>query len=47
MDEGGTWSTNIRGGTAGKSEKLPSPGFKFLKMIPSPGVKFSKTIACA
>ena len=35
---GGTWSSNIRGGAAGKSEKLPCPRVKFLKMIPSPGV---------
>ena len=38
---GGTWPVNIRGGTAGKSKKLPCPGVKFLKMIPCPGVKFS------
>ena len=31
---GGTWSSNTRGGAAGKSEKLPCPGVKFLKMIP-------------
>ena len=35
---GGTWPTNIRGGASGKSEKLPCPGVKFLKMIPCPGV---------
>ena len=33
---------NIRGGAAGKSEKLPCPGVKFLKMIPCPGVKCLK-----
>ena len=41
---GGTWVTNIRGGAAGKSKKLPCPGVKFLKMIPCPGVKFTQTI---
>ena len=38
---GGTWSANIRGGAVGKSEKVPCPGVKFLKIIPCPGVKFS------
>ena len=42
----GTWCTNIREGAAGKSEQLPCPGVKFLKIIPSPGAKFSKTIPC-
>ena len=37
----GTWSTNVRGGAAGKSEKLPCPGVKFLKMIPCLEVTFS------
>ena len=36
---GGTWIANIRGGAAGKSEKLPCPGVRFLKMIPYPGAK--------
>ena len=44
--EGGIWSAKIREGAAGKSEKLPCPGVKFLKMIPCPGVKFSYTIPC-
>ena len=39
--EGGAWPTNIRGGAAGKSKKLPCRGEKFLKMIPCPGIKFS------
>ena len=30
----GTWSTNIRGGAAGKSVKLPCPGVKFLQLYP-------------
>ena len=38
---GGTWSTNIRRGTAGKSANLPFPAVKFLKMIACPGVNFS------
>ena len=38
---GGTWFANIRGGAAGKSEKLPCPGVRFLKMIPCPGAKGS------
>ena len=42
---GATWSTNIQGSAAGKSEKLPYPGVKFLKMIPSPRVKFSYTLS--
>ena len=38
---GGTWFANIRGGAAGKSEKLPCPGVRFLKMIPCFGAKGS------
>ena len=30
---GGSWPTNIGGGAAGKSEKLPCPGVKFSKTI--------------
>ena len=44
QSRGATWVTNIRGGAAGKSKKLPCPGVKFLKMIPYPGVKFTQTI---
>ena len=33
---GYTWSSNIRGDSAGKSEELPCPGVKLLKMIPVP-----------
>ena len=43
---GGIWPTNIRGGAAGESERLPCPGVKFLKMIPCPVVKFSSKIPC-
>ena len=38
---GGTSITNIQGGAAGKSEKLPCPRVRFLKMIPCPGGKGS------
>ena len=38
--EGG-YLAYIRGGATGKSEKLPCPRVKFLKMIADLGVKFS------
>ena len=45
MGGGGTWSANIRGGVAGKSEKLAIPGVRFLKMIPCPGTKPSLVLS--
>ena len=39
---GGTLIANIRGGAAGKSEKLPCPRVRFLKMIPCPAAKVLK-----
>ena len=38
---GGTWFANMQVGAAGKSEKLPCPGVRFLKMKPCPGAKGS------
>ena len=38
---GGTWFANMQVGAAGKSEKLPCPGVRFLKMKPCPGAKSS------
>ena len=39
---GSTWIVSMRGGATGKSEKLPCPGVRFLKMIPCPGAKVLK-----
>ena len=38
---GGTRSTNMQGGAAGKAAKLLCPRATFLKMIPYLGAKFS------
>ena len=46
MSEKGPWFSIMRGGAAGKSEKVPCPNVEFPKMIPCPWISSKYIVLC-